>query len=55
MQLFLFLFKLETRLVLKPTVSSKTLRELLSTLSSKSGCNLSPVIMDGEQKPGISA
>ena len=50
-----FLSALQLRLVSKPIVSSRTYRQFSFVFSNRSGLKLSPVMMDGEGKPGTSA
>ena len=51
----LFLSALQLRLVSKPIVNSKTYRQFSFVFNSRSVRKVSPVIMDGEEKPGTSA
>ena len=50
-----FLSALQLTLVSKPIVSSRTYRQFSFVFNSRSGCTLSPVMMDGEGKPGTYA
>ena len=50
-----FLSALQLRLVAKPIVSSRTYRQFSFVFNSRSGRMLSPVMMDGEGKPGTAS
>ena len=49
-----FLPALQLKLVSKPIVSSRAYRQFSFVFNSSSGLKLSPVMMDGEEKPGTS-
>ena len=50
-----FLSALQLRLVSKPIVNSRAYRQFSFVFNSRSGRKVSPVMMDGEEKPGTSA